>query len=223
MDFPQAVVLGAGGDTYRRVDVAEDRAGAETQGDPAPMLLSPDGRYVAVGDHDTTEPDVAFVDLTTGKTSTYDLPQGRSVIPVAFSADGGSLAVLLSDEPTNPYRASGSRARRHPRPGESSTEVVDVDGRAPRPGVLPRRLRDRRRARVPPGAPLIALGDADGPGALAARRRPGRADRVVARRAPARDHHRRAASGAPGGDAPGTPTGLAFVDRDRFRPRSRTR
>ena len=111
MDFPPAVVLGAGGDSYRRVDVAEDRAGAETQGDPAPMLLSPDGTYVAVGDHDTDAPDVAVVDLTTGDTSTYDLPQGRSVIPVAFSADGRSLAMLLSDEPTNPYaggRISGT-------------------------------------------------------------------------------------------------------------------
>jgi len=103
LDSPQAVVLGAGGDRYRRVDVAEGRAGAETQGDPAPMLLSPDGRYVAVGDHDTDEPDVAVVDLTTGESRTYDLPQGRSVVPVAFSTDSGSLAMLLSAEPTNPY------------------------------------------------------------------------------------------------------------------------
>ena len=66
LDFPQAVVLGAGGDVYRRVDVAEDRAGAETQGDPAPMLLSPDGTQVAVGDHDTQDPDVVVVDLLTG-------------------------------------------------------------------------------------------------------------------------------------------------------------
>jgi hypothetical protein len=109
LDLPQAVVLGAGGDRYRRVDVAEDRAGAETQGDPAPMLLSPDGHYVAVGDHDAEagEADVAVVDLTTGESRTYDLAQGRSVVPVAFSTDGGSLAMLLSDEPTSPY--SGGR------------------------------------------------------------------------------------------------------------------
>lgn len=109
MDFPQAVVLGAGGDTYRRVYVAEQRAGAETQGDPAPMLLSPDGRYVAVGDHDTDEPDVAVVDLTTGDVATHRLPEGRSVIPVAFSSDGTSLANLLSSEPSNPY--SGGRIK----------------------------------------------------------------------------------------------------------------
>ena len=128
MDFPQAVVLGAGGDSYRRVDVAEGRAGGETQGDPAPMLLSPDGRYVAVGDHVTDEPDVAIVDLTTGTTATHALPQGRSVVPVAWSADGGSLAMLLSSEPTNPY--SGERIT-----GDiglldlsdDSTEVLDLD------------------------------------------------------------------------------------------------
>lgn len=107
LDYPQAVVLGAGGDTYRRVDVAEGRAGGETQGDPAPMLLSPDGTRVAVGDHDTDDPDVVVVDLTTGETTTHPLPQGRSVISAAWSNDGRSLAILLSPEPTNPY--SGGR------------------------------------------------------------------------------------------------------------------
>ena len=107
LDFPQAVVLGAGGDTYRRVDVAEERAGSETQGDPAPMLLSPDGTRVAVGDHDVERPDVVVVDLTTGETTTHALPAGRSVVPVAWSSDGETLASLVSDEATNPY--SGGR------------------------------------------------------------------------------------------------------------------
>ncbi len=107
LDFPQAVVLGAGGDVYRRVDVAEDRAGAETQGDPAPMLLSPDGTKVAVGDHDTRRPDVAVVDLLTGTTTLHPLPSGRSVVPLAWSSDGRTLANLLSPAPTNPY--SGER------------------------------------------------------------------------------------------------------------------
>jgi hypothetical protein len=103
LDSPQAVVLGAGGDVYRRVDAAEDRAGAETQGDPAPMLLSPDGTKVAVGDHDTRRPDVVVVDLLTGDTTTHPLPTGRSVLPVAWSRDGTRLAHLLSPEPTDPY------------------------------------------------------------------------------------------------------------------------
>ncbi|GAA5112661.1 hypothetical protein GCM10023339_16030 [Alloalcanivorax gelatiniphagus] len=107
LDLPQAVVLGAGGDVYRRVDAAEDRAGAETQGDPAPMLISPDGTKVAVGDHDTDEPDVVVVDLLTGGTTTHPLPTGRSVVPVAWSRDGRTLAHLLSAGATSPY--SGSR------------------------------------------------------------------------------------------------------------------
>src|SRR5688572_30027625 len=42
-DFPQALVLGADRDVYRRVDLAERRGGSARQGgDPAPMLLSPD-------------------------------------------------------------------------------------------------------------------------------------------------------------------------------------
>lgn len=106
LDFPQAVVLGARGDSYRRVDVAEDRAGAETQGDPAPMLLSPDGTEVAVGDHDTDRPDVVIVDLATGTTTTHPLPTGRSVVPVAWSRDGRRLAHLLSPAATNPYSGS---------------------------------------------------------------------------------------------------------------------
>lgn len=103
LDFPQAVVLGAGGDVYRRVDVAEERAGGETQGDPAPMLLSPDGTKVAVGDHDTQDPDVVVVDLLTGNATTHPLPTGRSVLPVAWSRDGRTLAHLLSPDPSNPY------------------------------------------------------------------------------------------------------------------------
>jgi hypothetical protein len=97
LDLPQAVVLGGGGDSYRRVDVAEERAGAETQGDPAPMLLSPDGTRVAVGDHDVERPDVVVVDLTTGETSRYGLTAGRSVVPLAWSSDGETLAGLVSD------------------------------------------------------------------------------------------------------------------------------
>ena len=102
-DFPQAVVLGAGGDAYRRVDAAEDRASAASQGDPAPMLLSPDGTTVAVGDHETADPDVVVVDLLTGEATSHSLPTGQSVLPVAWSHDGTTLAHLLSPEPTNPY------------------------------------------------------------------------------------------------------------------------
>ncbi|MDN5768275.1 MAG: hypothetical protein L0H96_20800 [Humibacillus sp.] len=103
LDPPQAVVIGAGGDSYRRVGVAEQRHGGETQGDPGPMLLSPDGAHVAVGHHDTTSPDVALVDLATGQTRYLPVPGGRSVIPLAWSADSKQLAYISAAEPTNPY------------------------------------------------------------------------------------------------------------------------
>lgn len=106
MDFPQAVVLAADGDVYRRLNAAEDRAGPETQGDPAPMLLSPDGRWVALGDHDTTSPDLALVSLETGKVTSWTLPDARSVRPVAWSPDGTRLAYLADDKPTNPHLGS---------------------------------------------------------------------------------------------------------------------
>lgn len=103
LDSPQAVVIGAGGDRYRRVGVAEQRHGSETQGDPGPMLLSPDGAHVAVGHHDTTSPDVALVDLATGQTRYLPVPGGRSVIPLAWSADSKEVAYISAAQPTNPY------------------------------------------------------------------------------------------------------------------------
>jgi hypothetical protein len=107
LDYPQAVVVGADGDVYRRVDLAEDRADAQTQGDPAPMLLSPDGTQVAVGDHETDRPDLAIVDLATGRVEEHRVPAGRSVLPVAWSADGTRLAYLGSPEATSPHTGLG--------------------------------------------------------------------------------------------------------------------
>jgi hypothetical protein len=107
LDHPQAVVVGADGDVYRRVDLAEDRADAQTQGDPAPMLLSPDGTQVAVGDHETERPDLAILDLATGRVEEHPVPAGRSVLPVAWSPDGRRIAYVGSAEATNPYAGLG--------------------------------------------------------------------------------------------------------------------
>ncbi len=106
MDFPQAVVLAADDDVYRRLDAAEARSGPESQGDPAPMLLSPDGRRVALGEHDTTSPDLEIVDLETGGVSRRPLPDTRSVRPVAWSADGTRLTYLAKEKPTHPHRGA---------------------------------------------------------------------------------------------------------------------
>ena len=103
MDFPQAVVLAAAADVYRRLDAAEDRSGPESQGDPGPMRLSPDGRWVALGDHNTSEANLELVDLSTGDVIRHELPEARSVLPVAWSADGSQVAYVSGDQPTNPY------------------------------------------------------------------------------------------------------------------------
>ncbi|KQW48687.1 hypothetical protein ASC77_08090 [Nocardioides sp. Root1257] len=102
-DSPQAVLLAADDDVYRRLGAAESRGGPESQGDPGPMLLSPDGRQVVLGDHDTGSPDLAVVDLGSGDVATHGLPDARSVIPVAWSPDGSRVAYLSDDSPTNPY------------------------------------------------------------------------------------------------------------------------
>lgn len=212
LDFPQAVVLGAGGDSYRRVDVAEERAGAETQGDPAPMLLSPDGTRVAVGDHDVERPDVVVVDLTTGETSRYGLPAGRSVVPVAWSSDGEALASLVSDEATNPYsggRITGSIALLDL--PDDSAEVLELDGSATAAAFSP----DGSELAVEQsgGITVVDLQDGD--------RRSLEVDGVLAGPAAWSPDGRLLAvttveptSAPPGVEAPGVPSGLSFVDAD---------
>ena len=103
LDFPQAVVLAPDDDVYRRLDAAEDRSGPESQGDPGPMRLSPDGRWVALGDHDTSEALLEVVDLGTGDVVGHEVPAARSVLPVAWSADGSQIAYVSADQPTNPF------------------------------------------------------------------------------------------------------------------------
>jgi hypothetical protein len=212
LDFPQAVVLGAGGDVYRRVDAAEDRAGAETQGDPAPMLLSPDGTTVAVGDHDIDQPDVVIVDLVTGATTHHPLPTGRSVVPIAWSSDGRRLAHLLSPAPTNPH--SGGRI-------VGDIGVLDLDD-----GDTTLLQDDRASAAAfsPDGSELALQQDGDD-GELSlvdlasGSRRAIEAEGVLAGPAAWSPDGRllamttlRSAGAPPGVSAPGMPTGLSFVD-----------
>ncbi|MGB3762033.1 MAG: hypothetical protein WA966_02345 [Ornithinimicrobium sp.] len=103
MDFPQAVLLGADGASTRRVDYAEGRGGPQMQGDPAPMLLSPEGRRVAVGAFDTSPTELGVVNLEDGSVRTHDLGGDRSVQPLAWSIDGRYLALAATAETYRPY------------------------------------------------------------------------------------------------------------------------
>jgi hypothetical protein len=210
LDFPQAVVLGAGGDSYRRVDVAEDRAGGETQGDPAPMLLSPDGSRVAVGDHDMDRPDVVVVDLRTGGTTRHALPAGRSVVPVAWSADGETLASVVSDEATNPYsggRITGDIALLDL--SDDTAEVLELDRSSTGAAFSP----DGSEVAVEQSGVITVVKPADGT------ERSLEVDGVLAGPAAWSPDGRllavtttEPAPAPPGVDAPGVPRGLSFVD-----------
>lgn len=111
MDLPQALVLSAHDESYRRVDLAERRGGADTQGDPGPMLLSPGGTHVAVGDHSARTADLALLDLSTGDVERFPVPGARSLLPVAWSPDGRHVAYLAGEAPSNPYAAAPPTGR----------------------------------------------------------------------------------------------------------------
>lgn len=113
MDFPQGIVLAADDDVYRRLDAAENRAGRESQGDPGPMLLSPDGTSVALGEHNTSSPDIEFVNLETGEVTSQEVTDARSVLPVAWSPDGTRLAYVTRNQRSNPYSGSQPRGSLH--------------------------------------------------------------------------------------------------------------
>src|SRR5699024_4903071 len=78
MDFPQAVVLGADGTTYRRLNTAEAASSGADQGDPAPFLLSPDGTTIAVGTTGRSGR-LSVVDLRSGARERYRVREGSSV------------------------------------------------------------------------------------------------------------------------------------------------
>lgn len=153
LDFPQAVVVGADGEIYRRLDVAEDRA--DFQADPGPMLLAPDGTRVAVGTYSSSGPDLAIVELATGRTDLHPVPGGNSTTPVAWSADGRRLAYLLSAEPTGP--AYGVRV-------VGDLGVLDlVTGQA---AAIPGATAVTAAAFAPDGSELAVQRSADAGGAL---------------------------------------------------------
>ncbi|PWJ50642.1 hypothetical protein SAMN06264364_12217 [Quadrisphaera granulorum] len=120
-DFPQAVVVGAGG-SVRRLDLAEGR-GEGAQGDPGAMLLSPDGTRVAVGRYDAERADVAIQDLRTGEVVRSRVLGSGAVLPVAWSPDGRQLVALVLAAGFNPYGGDGG-------PPAGTPVVLNADGSA---------------------------------------------------------------------------------------------
>lgn len=121
MDYPQAVLVGADGTTYRRVDLAERLGGPEGQGDPAPLTLSPDGLSVAVGDYAADAADLAVLDVRTGDVERHAVGAARGVIPRAWSPERRQLAFVSGGEPYNPYQAL------HASSLEGDLGLLDVD------------------------------------------------------------------------------------------------
>ena len=98
-DFPQAVMLSRDGRSTRRVDLAEDRGDNPPWPFPgfdlAPILLSPDGTSVAVGDQRASaKASLAIVELSTGDTRTIAVSPNRRVEPLAWSPDLRRIAYV---------------------------------------------------------------------------------------------------------------------------------
>ena len=95
MDFPQAVLLGTDGATYRRLDAAESLRISADQGAPAASILSADGRFVVVGKADGGG-GVEVVTLRGNERRSILVGDGLSVIPLSIAADGRSVLILTS-------------------------------------------------------------------------------------------------------------------------------
>ncbi|MEU8260409.1 hypothetical protein AB0C02_07285 [Micromonospora sp. NPDC048999] len=106
----QPLVVGADGDTYRRVDAMEERGGPST-------LLAPDGTRVLLGDDRGATRDLILVDLTTGKRRSIPLGDPVGVRLLAWSPDGRHVA--YSAAPIHHY-----------------DEYESVDGEVARTGTL---------------------------------------------------------------------------------------
>ena len=86
------LVLAAHEDVYRRVAEAQERSVDSDLGAPAPMLLSPDGRTLAVGSS-RGNGTVALIDLATGEQQVASLSYVTAGTPTAFDLGNGWLWV----------------------------------------------------------------------------------------------------------------------------------
>ena len=101
LDSPQAVLLGADGGGYRRLDAAESLAIPADQGDPAASVLSADGRFVVVGKADGGG-GVEVATLRGNERRSILVGDGLSVIPLSITADGRSALILTSETSLSP-------------------------------------------------------------------------------------------------------------------------
>lgn len=120
MDFGQAVAVGAEATVTRRIALAEDRGGPESQGDPAPMALSPDGRRVAVGRYADDSGELALLTFEGASQSMHEVPGAHAVVPLAWSPDSRYLVLVASPKAFNPY------ASLYFDPFEGSAWILDV-------------------------------------------------------------------------------------------------
>jgi hypothetical protein len=102
MDDPQSVLLSADGQTYRRLDQAENATIIEDQGDPAFSVLSPNGAFVVVGSSGRVGA-VQVVTLRDGHVREVRVGRGRAVLPLAIGADGRTLLIGVSSDVVNRY------------------------------------------------------------------------------------------------------------------------
>lgn len=101
LDSPQAVLLGADGGAYRRLDAAESLGISADQGDPAASVLSADGRFVVVGKADGGG-GVEVATLRGNERRSILVGDGLSVVPLSIAADGRSVLILTSETVLSP-------------------------------------------------------------------------------------------------------------------------
>ncbi|GAB3039251.1 hypothetical protein GCM10027052_19130 [Parafrigoribacterium mesophilum] len=100
-DYPQAVLLGADGATYRRLDAAESLRISADQGGPAASILSADGRFVVIGKADGGG-GVEVATVRGNERRSIFVGDGLSVVPLSIAADGRSALILTSQTTLSP-------------------------------------------------------------------------------------------------------------------------
>lgn len=96
-DTPQALLLSADATATRRLGLADGGGGPASQDDPAPMLLAPNGRFVAVGAHGEPVDTLTILGLLDGRLREVPVASSREVQPLAWSPDSADLAFTDAD------------------------------------------------------------------------------------------------------------------------------